>query len=178
MPKNLISIIIFILVIIGFFYLGIPKYEKITSLNQQIEEVKINIQNKKDYFSKLNNANENLEKYNLFINKIDTALPNDPLILDLLKFLETKSSQNGLIFKDFKIEKISFLKERNAIQELSINISLSGSYSAFKNFLSELQYSERLIKISSFSLSLGKQEDKQKPLENYDFVLTIKTYSY
>lgn len=173
-PKKLISTILFILTIIGIFYLWIPKYEKIVILGQQIKEVEINIQNKENYFSKLADTDKDLEKYSLFINKVDTALPNNMLILDLLKFLETKSSQSGIILKDFRIEKISSLKEPE-IHELSVNISLSGTYSAFKSFISELQYNERLIEITSLSLN---NIENQKQLENYNSTLTIKVYSY
>jgi len=58
------------------------------------------------------------------------------------------------------------------IKEMNFELGLSGSYSSFKNFLSILERSSKLIEIEKISFSVG---EKEKP---WDFNLGIKVYSY
>lgn len=62
-------------------------------------------------------------------------------------------------------------KEGPEIWETKIDLVLSGSYSAFKNFLSILEKSARLIETESLSFSSPKEE-------TFQFDLKIKIHSY
>lgn len=181
-PKNLITFIFLILLVLGTIFIWWPKYQDFDALKLKVEAKKRELQNKEEYFSDLFQFSKKLkEEYGSEIAKIDLALPSDLSVFELLTLLRMESSRNGLILGKFDIGSIPSLegsKETLKIREIPINISLLGSYSAFKNFLSSLQKSARFFNIQSISFSPVKKEEEKKEGETFNFNLTIKTYSY
>lgn len=183
-PKNLITFIFLILLVLGTIFIWWPKYQDFTALQLKVETKKRELQSKEEYFSNLFQLSKKLkEEYGSEIAKIDLALPTDFSVFELLALLRMESSRNGLILGKFDIGSIPSLegsRERLEMREIPINISLLGSYSAFKNFLSSLQKSARFFNIQSISFSPVKEEEKKEEgeRETFNFNLTIKTYSY
>lgn len=58
------------------------------------------------------------------------------------------------------------------IKKIAINLTLSGPYSGFKNFLESLEKNSRLFEVSNISFSSPEEE------EIFDFKLKIETHSY
>lgn len=165
-----IAVCIWLSLILGVGFLW-PKYQDLRNSQKKIEEKKAELQYKEEYFSELNKTSDALKEYSEILQKIDSSLPADPNLPSLFDFLQKVSSQNGLVLK--RINPVSTTPfEDSKIQETHLNLSLSGSYSAFKNFLSTLQKSARLIEIESITFSSPEKE------ETFNFDLKIKVYSY
>jgi len=115
-----------------------------------------------------------LSTYKEQLSKIDSALPKDPSVAALFNFFQKTSSENGLILTEVDMSGL-FSSESSGerIQKMSFSISVSGSYSAFKNFLSAVYRNSRLIKVKSISFSSSEQ---RKDL--FDFNLNLETQSY
>lgn len=181
-PRNLIIFILLIFLVLGTIFIWWPKYQDFSALNLKIKEKETELQNKEEYFSDLSQLSRKLkEEYSSEIAKIDLALPTDFSVFELLILLKKESSQNGLILEKFDIGSIPSLgasKEPLEVREIPINISLFGSYSALKNFLSSLQKNTRIFDVKSISFSSSKKEEEKKEGEIFNFNLTIKTYSY
>ena len=60
-----------------------------------------------------------------------------------------------------------------AIKEINMSLSLSGTYSAFKDFLRALEGSSRMIEVENISFSAS-----EKISEPISFSVRIKTHSY
>ena len=151
------------------------KYQEMSLLKSDIKNKKVELQYEKEYFSKLSALSKKLEKYNENLAKINSALPINPDLPDLLNFLQKSCSQSGLVLKKIGPPSTSLTKEKDwntEIQETAFNIVVAGSYSAFKNFLSVLEKSSRIIVFESISFSSPQEEI------SWTFNLRLKTYSY
>jgi len=173
-----------IIVIIGLgltLVLGIsltwPKYQDFRDLERRVGEKNLELRYKEEYFSELKKLSEELKDYTEALSKIDSALPSDFGLPSLFEFFQKNSSQSGLILKEITPVSTAPFQKTSEIQETNIALSLSGSYSSFKNFLSLLQKSARMIVIESINFS--SPTEIKKPLsENFPFKLKVKVYSY
>lgn len=168
----IISVCLLILLILGGVFLWLPKLQDFLDLRAELEKKEIELKQKEDYFAKLNSLSKQLEEYPEELAKIDSALPIDPSIPALFNFIQKVSSENGLILEKLDLGQISSSKKKTGVKEISFSISVSGSYPAFKNFLSAIYQNARLIDTDSIKFSSPEGEGL------FIFDLTLATYSY
>lgn len=159
----------FLLVV--FFLL--PIYKEIKSFQFEIEQKKAEIQYQGEKISHLNNLIEKLSQYQPELQKVNLALPSDPSLPSLFNFLQEKAFESGLILEDISAFSITPLKERERVKQINFELKASGSYPAFKNFLSALEKSARITEIEEFSFSAPTKKEA-----SISYQLKIKTYSY
>jgi len=171
MKNYLFYIVIFFSgVILLIFFLIFPNYQNLTFLKKEISEKEVELSSQEKYFQDLQNIAKELKKYETAISKIDSALPAGPSLPELLNLIQAKASQSGLALKGVGPATIIPAGEKG-LKEIRLNFILIGNYSDFKNFLSILEKSARLIEIENISFS----SLEEGPLT---FNLTIKVYSY
>ncbi len=173
-PILLVSIF-FLILILGIIFLWWPQYQAFNNLKEEIKVKKIELQAKEEYFSYLEEIPSKLKNYDSELKKIDSALPSSPEVLHLLNFVWEKSLQNGLILEKIEIGNTSPLKDNGKeleILKIHLGFSFSGSYLAFKNFISELQKSARLIEVEELSFKTITQK------EIFSFDLKIWSHFY
>jgi len=170
--SSAIAILLISILIIGAF-LVFPKYQDLRSLRLEIGRRNTELQSKEKHILNLQEVSRELEKYQLEISKVDSALPSNPSLPSLFNFLQKESSKNGLILEDIGSFSITIPEDNPEIKEISLNFGVSGSYSAFKSFLSALEKSSRLIEIENISFSASEEKES---LPSFD--LKIKVYSY
>lgn len=166
----IIAISLFLTLLLGIGFLW-PKYQDLKDIQQKIKNQQAELQSREEYFSGLISISEELKKYQDSLSKINSALPEDPLLPSLCDFLQKAASQSGLVLKGISPSLASPLKELSGIWETSLSLQLEGSYSSFKNFLSIIEKSARLIEVENISFST----EKETPTT---FHLRIKVYSY
>ena len=164
---------IFLILILGVG-LVFPKNKELTILKASIENKQKMLQQEKEYFLGISQAKVELENYSEVLSKIDSALPDNPSMPSLLNFLQKASSQSGLVLKSISPFTISSSKESTSvnIKQVQISLTVVGSYSSFKNFISILEKSARLIEIENVSFTSSKEGDL------FNFNLRVKTHSY
>ncbi len=185
MSKSIAIVILLISILVIGTFLIWPKYQDLRSLQLEIGKKRVELQYKEKHISNLQEVSEELKKYKTELSKIDSALPFNPSLPSLFNFLQKASSQNGLIFRNVDSFSMTTPKEKPTvptqpgIKEISLNLGVSGSYSAFRNFLSTLEKSARLIKIENISFS-SPEEKLTVPTQEtpFDFDLSIRVYSY
>ena len=198
-------------VVIGLlvFFLVWPEMQDLESLKSELSRKKLELQYKGEYFSHLRNLSNELEQYQEDLAKIDSALPAAPSLPSLFDFFQKTTSENGLVLRSINFslpssqtreEITAFTGEEESIsqqsltevQEIRFSLGLSGSYSAFKNFLFALERSARFWEVESFSLSpkviggkergeeeegtLGQGEKDKESIFSFD--LQLKTHTY
>lgn len=183
MPKILISVILIsISLFLGIVFLW-PRYQELNNLETQITNIDLDIQHQDEYYKKLAINSEKLNEHQAELAKIDSALPHNPPELPLLKFLQDKASQNGLIPTKISNFLVKPLPEKSDIKEIQGALTLAGSYPALKNFLAAVEKSSRLIETENISfLTVGvlgiPGARKTEISDIFNFELTIKTQSY
>ena len=166
----IITIRLLLILLLGFFALH-PQYQELTTLKEQIQEKEEQLRSQEDYLNKLSEASEELKKYEEQLVLIDTALPSEPSLPALFDFLEKTASQSGLILKD--IDASTSPSVDSVLKETTISVKATGAYSSFKNFISVLEKSARIMSVASFSFDNSKEKG-----DIFDLGLTIKTHSY
>ena len=167
-----ITTIILVALFLGTLLLWLPKYQDLSLKLNELKVKKEELKNKKDYFAQLQEISDSFQQYQQEISRVEAALPSSPKIPDFLNFIEKIASQNGLILQSTKMTKAQSLQQPSNIFKVPLDLSLAGSYSAFKNFLSELQSSSRLIELEQLSFStLDKGQI-------FKFDLRVRIHSY
>jgi len=163
----------------------LPKYQELSRLNLEIKHKKTEFQYIEEHFSEIHKLLEELENYKDKLEKVNFAFPSDDslTLVSLLRFLVNTSSQTGLIFKELNSYSISVPKTTSGkvsdsgdslssrIKTISLSFEVSGSYSAFKNFLKTLERSAKIIEVEKTSFSFEEEGI-------FSFAVQIKTYLY
>ncbi len=165
---NIIIICFLSIIVLGAFLLY-PKYQNFVVFEKQVKVKENELRSKQEYLSNLSENSEQLKKYQEKLLVIDAALPSTLSLPSLFDLLQKIASQNGLIVRDMNP---SYVTDPDEIQEVRVDLRIVGLYSSFKSFISVLEKSARMIEIESFSFSTPQEG------EIFDFILTMKTYSY
>lgn len=163
-----------------FFFLSVsllilvlePKYKEIKDLKNALSEWEKALQDKREYFKKLEEDFERLKDFEDSLAKIDTALPKDPSPISFFNNLWNLSQANGLFLKEIGKFSVSPSKEIKEVKEIDTSFTVLGSYSALKNFIFALERSARIVKITNLSF-------KAPPAAEgiFDFSISVKFYS-
>ncbi|MBI4101747.1 MAG: type 4a pilus biogenesis protein PilO [Candidatus Nealsonbacteria bacterium] len=156
--------------IILMIALVFPKKGDLDSLVKKVNEKKAELQSKEEYFASLGQTAEDFKKYQQPLAKIGSALPQSSQLPALFDFLQKASSQTGMVLTNISplVAKASGIE--GGINENSVNLVVTGTYPAFRNFLSVLEKSSRLIEVQTASFSIQEKIP--------EFNLRIKVYSY
>ena len=186
----IISIALLLLLILGGVFLWWPKYEEFRNLKQELAIKTKELQQKQEFFNKLNELVQKLEGYKEQLAKIDTVISPKPDFSSLLYFLQRVANEKGVILTSLKFQKSSPLKikkvvtvgevseikeEETGIQENFFDFNITGTYPAFRNFLSDLENSARLIEVENISLSAATPDEEETEIKSFEF--KIKVYS-
>lgn len=159
MPRPLIAIIIFALALLAGIFFVWPKYQSLTALRAEVEQKRIELNSKNDYYSKIKDTSAELEKYQAQLAKISSALPDTASLPPLFDFLQKTSSDTGLVLEDISLGDTQLLGEKDGssnVREININLELSGSYNALKSFLSSVEKSARFLSVKVIDLQPSK----------------------
>jgi len=185
MSSRIILIVFIGLVLVliaGGYFLGWPKYMEFKTEKIELETKDEEIELKEKYFSRLENYSAEFLEYANELAKVDTALPTDPSMPALFNLILKITAENGLILNSIDFGGLSSpeKKEGEGIQEIPFSFSVSGSYSALKNFLSVIYKNARLFEIVSITLSSGGEAmgGEETGGELFTFSLSLKTYAY
>ncbi len=149
-----------------------PRFQDLREIQAEMGRVSGELQYQEQYFSQLADIQEQFKNYEEKLSKINSALPNDPSLASLFNFLQKASSQSGLILKGISPFTASYSEGNPSLRKTQFSLELSGSYPSFKEFLSAIEKSARLIEVENISFSTPKEGD------TFTFNLRIKVYSY
>jgi Tfp pilus assembly protein PilO len=164
---NFYSLFFILISALLFFLFIIPKQSSISALDLELSQKRKELESVQIYFQEILNTFEKLKSYQDQLSKIDSALPQDPSIPSIFDFFQKSSAQAGIFFEN--VGPISY-KEEGKLKKWTTTLKLKGDYFSFKNFLSNLEKSARLIKVDKISLSLEG--------ESLSFILTLSFFSY
>lgn len=199
--KTLIVILSILLSIAAIWFLILPLYGGVKDKNNQVQAKEKEVQDLEKSVAKIN---ELMQSYKANEDKINLLLqmsPKDKDVAGLLNQLESLSSQSGVILYSVNfaetaspksapqpsapagqeagaqvsaVANLTLANPQPSLKTLTASLKISGSYEAFKNFLSELEKNARLADVQSISFA-GKS-DKSETSNLYDFNLSCKFY--
>lgn len=163
------SLIFLFLTVLFFVYFALPNFNEWQTLKVKVEKEKALLEEKRKLFEGIEKLLSQVEKEKEIFSKLQNALPPFSDLFDFLAFLQDEISKNGLSLS--KIEILGQIPVKEKLTKNSLSLLLTGSYSSFKNFLLDLELSERMIEIEEVEiLSQGQ--------ENLNFALKLSIYFY
>jgi Tfp pilus assembly protein PilO len=145
-----------------------PKYQSFSYLKGQLLQKKEEYKNLEIYHQQLRETFEKIKNYQDSLSKIEFALPENPSIPEFFNFIQKLTSTYGLSLSQIDYS----LTLEGELKEWKINLNLKGDYNSFKNFLSSLEKSARLVEINRIYFSSSNEKGI------FDFNLEIKIRGY
>lgn len=173
MNKTIVTILCFLLAIGLAFGLVLPKYQVLGSKMNEAKTKESNLSNMNDYYKKVAEVSVMIKKYPEEMAKIDFALPDEISLPLMYDFFQQRASEAGLILIEESGSKVNSKNDLSSIKEWQFVLDLAGSYTSFKNFLSILENSARLIEVKNISIT-----SPEKIGESFHFSATVKFHSY
>lgn len=183
--KSLMSIFI-IAVCIGTYFVYIkPLSVEVKALNVK----------KAEYADVLSRVKEIKEKRDAILLDYDSISPDDidrlnkiiPETVDpttLANDISNLGSKYGISVKDFKVNEPSGGQREGVVGDIgqvykttSVSVALTGGYSQFLEFLSEVESGLSLFDIIKLNVKPGAQSGNQANQSNYTFTLEANVYS-
>lgn len=153
------------------FGLVLPRYRDWDSLNQEIFKRGIELRSQENYFQEIQRISGKLKENQDSLSKIESALPEDRSLPQVLNFFQKAASQSGTTLKHI-VPVFVVLERGQNIRTTKVNLVLGGDYYSFKNFLSLVEKSARLIEVENIYFSYPKEGGP------FIFNISTKTYSY
>jgi len=193
----IISVILLIVLLVGGYFFWWPKYQEFKEQGRILEQKARFLEQKNSYYSNLGTLYNKLDTYKENFDKIDSALPVEVSLPVLFDLIQNITSENGLVLNDIsssvedtgssptEISEKSAVgeeikpDENSEIKKISLSLSLSSSYSSFKNLLSAIYKSARLFEVNSISFSSPEEKELKEGPEVkalFDFNLSLETY--
>lgn len=152
--STILTFILFFSLLAFVVLVLIPKYQTVLKLRVNISEWEKAIEEQREYFNYLNEDLERIKEYKNQMEKISLAIPLEPSLPNFFHLVENLALANGLSLKEVGTFSISQSKEIPSLKEAETSFILTGPYPAFKNFISDLEKSARLVKIENISFKI------------------------
>lgn len=189
MIKNIVIFILLLIFVAVVVFLDLPRIQNILDLRIKIDSEKEKLSEKQLLLAKIEKLEKKYEEAEESLKKVNYILPSSQEIPNLIVQLEALALEGGLVLESIQFSEVKEVTQaraeavRTATKEtqsvdykiLSIELSLKGTYSAFKNFLKLVEENIRLMDINSISLSPESlEEEMEAPI--FDLNIKINTY--
>jgi Tfp pilus assembly protein PilO len=177
-------VLLVVVVALIYFFLVKPKQEELTAIKSQKITLASQHEKVEDDKNKLISLVDALQSNQDTIAKLDVALPlNSKITLMYIMFrkiaehatvtvndLTVNAKGDGLVAGDKALLADPFKKQRS-LGKATVSMSVSGTFSAFQNFLKQMEENGRIIDVTSIEVASNGTETLQ-------FQLNLETYFY
>lgn len=171
--KVYLSVFIIFLSILFLYLFVYQKYQELSFLKKELSQKEQELENTRRYIRQVKEASEKLKDYSEQLSVIETAIPENLQEPETFHLLQTLSVQSGVTLKS--VGKLS-PKGENLPKRWITDIVILADYPTFKNFLSTLEKSARIIEINKISFSGTEKKEEIKELHNFNLILGIHSY--
>ena len=165
-PYIIVSVVLIILSIILFYFLGLSQIEKINEQKQEIIDLQYKLENTTEYFENIEILANKLNElgWSDLSDKIDANFMDGPFYThNMEEYLSGLVTRSGLFLKTLDIEggtdSYEVAKgsstEATTIKQVNFSFDLSGDYQYFLNFLDLLDRQALVISIKSIEITSG-----------------------
>jgi len=188
-----ITLALVVLFLAGGYFFWWPRYNEYKTNGKILEYKGLETENKRNYLEEIEAKINILSDYQEEIIKINSAIPiYDFSEVALFSFIQKTCSENGLVLLNLGLADQQSVQDINRqvsgkkvweITSLPFDISVAGSYSSLKNFLSAVYKNSRIIEVEAVSFSAEEPEvdekgRKKEPKDMYEFDLELAANYY
>ncbi len=180
MTKIIFTITILLSSFLGSFYYTYPQHETWQAKLLENEALELELQSINNYIAELDRSKKDIEENKEFLERVETAFPEDHDIASLFLHLEDVIKRNNLKaqasfggFTQGDYRPGGSVHPR--IKETKVSISVEGRYADVKSFLKDLENLIRIIRIDNFSIE-GRDNEAGRRVISIQF--DVNAYSY
>jgi len=193
MTKNILESFVIIAISVAFaMILTWPKFQEFESQRSLVMGKQSDLETRNEYFKNLQQSSSELSNFGPNLAKIESALPDNPDVATLANYLEMSAMQGGLIIKaaDYTADQATAAPAegdgQKILKNFHIALTLSGPYESWKNFISSVEKSSRMIEIESTQISANPTKiqtgataaSQQATSDILNYVVKVKANSY
>ncbi|MCK4554354.1 type 4a pilus biogenesis protein PilO [Candidatus Parcubacteria bacterium] len=178
--KISISIVIFILIIGGLIYFVVmPTINDIKKMGEEIENLRIDLEQKYIKGQSLRQLTENLKKIEPQLVILDQIFIKQNYELEFITKLEEIADQNN-VSQTINLDTAKINKDKS-YQTLPLRLSMRGNYKNIMNYLISMEALNYYINIDSMDLSsasakLSATPEVQTTFSNISLTISANTY--
>lgn len=173
---------------------ALPAWTRVAELRTEAALKKKSIDLERQVIEKLNSVNQVLDSQKSNVERLEQAIPSFEFKPEMISIMENLASQNGLNLFRVDVESASddtsartpssralVLSNKEMTKVLDVEISASGNYGAFKNWLGAVERSLRLIDITDISFTVSQNKTAEGEITAavdpvIDYSVNMKTY--
>jgi Tfp pilus assembly protein PilO len=167
----ILIIISFSLSLLLVFLLDWPRYQEFQNLEMEIVKAREELRSQESYYQEINRITDELVKYQDVLAVIDSALPEDHSLPELLNFIQRAASQSGLVVNQVSPFTITSDLEPDIVIT-RVNINMDGDYIDLKEFLHVVERSARFIEVNNVAFIFPEDESV------FNFLVTVTVYQH
>ncbi|PIP86708.1 hypothetical protein COV42_02600 [Candidatus Campbellbacteria bacterium CG11_big_fil_rev_8_21_14_0_20_44_21] len=177
MSRPIFSTILIVLAVVVFFSFVNPTYEEVRALSEESAQFDNALNRSKELQSV---RDELLSRYNTFSNenldRIEKLLPDNLDNVRLILDLDGIASKYGMLIKNVSIadkeeETSGVVLPQSPVGKMELSFAMTGSYSEFKKFMSDLEQSLRIVDLKRLSF---KPQEQNEDIINFE--VSVRTY--
>lgn len=173
---------------------ALPAWTQVAELRKEAALKKKSIDLERQVIEKLNSVNQVLDSQKSNVERLEQAIPSFEFKPEMISIMENLASQNGLNLFRVDVESASddtsartpssralVLSNKEMTKVLDVEVSASGNYGAFKNWLGAVEKSLRLLDITEISFTVSQNKTAEGEITPdvdpvIDYSVSIKTY--
>jgi len=189
--KIIFSLISLISGLALIFIFIMPFWSSINALKEEIIQRKLVITATEELLAKVQQLDQEYQSFEEQGQKVFFALPEEKDIPFLLVQFDTLAASNGLLLESISFGQIDrdekgseqgldqSKKISSPFPNMSLNVKVSGSYGAFKGYLTSLENSVRSMDVHSIKFAIQKKGEEASILTSlgiFEFDLGVVVY--
>ncbi len=174
--KNIL--LIFLVSILIAVFLTLPLLQGFLESRAELENRKEELQGEEEYIAKLRMTEEEIEKQKEKLELIELSVPDTSSVVPLIYHIERLSQNYGMYLGEIGSHLVVPSADFYPLREISMNFSVTGLYSSFRNFIRVLENSEKIINIERVLITSHEDVEEGEESEFLSFELFVKVYSY
>ncbi len=177
------TLIIYLLILLGVWFIVLPMFNDNQSLRASVERLNSEVVVEEEALAEIERQAEVLLEKEKELSEVELALPSERELSSIIAIFEEASASNGLILSSLNISEIQEdprEKSRSLLKTLTVDIDITGRYSAFESFLKDIEKSFPIMDVSKISFNTFKSVSSEDAdaLNNpvIEFSISIETY--
>lgn len=140
----------------GYYFVTQKQIEQLQTLERKEISLRDDFTTKQKKANSLKQLEEQLESIREIFTELLRRLPTQTEVADLLRDISLAAQANGLDVELFKLQKERAGKQ--FYKELPIDLTLTGTYSALGNFVSDVSKMERIVTQHNIRILEGRND--------------------
>lgn len=149
------------LALIGAWGWALPEYNKISELNDALNERQELYDSRSVIIKRIQDLNKEYQQRATDITRISSVLPNKKSLAEIVSAIDRLSTQSGLQLISATIAGKPSDSQVGTYNSLPIEITMGGSYPGLVNFLKSAEKNLRIIDITSMDAAAGSTDNPE-----------------